>query len=316
MKSIVQILSCLLIGLLFASCAMKLKNESSQNPVAENLVLKNLEDSLRALTNEYPGEIGIALITDRNDTLTINNEAKYPLMSVFKLHQGVSLCRLFEKSGQSLDSVITMYRDSLNPDTWSPMLKDYKEAKFDISIRKLLEYSIQQSDNNASNYLFEKIQPVADVDSYIATLIPCESFKLEVTEKEMWSNHSLCYENRTSPLGAAILIDHLFTDSIMSAQFQDFLKQSLLECKTGVDRIAAPLLDKDGIRLAHKTGSGFRDQNGVLSAHNDVGVIILPDGRRYTLAVFVKDFPGTEEEAARVIAKISSAVYNSIIHKG
>lgn len=27
-------------------------------------------------------------------------------------------------------------------------------------------------------------------------------------------------------------------------------------------------------------------------------------------------YPGTEEEAAQVIAKISSAVYNAIIHKG
>ena len=35
------------------------------------------------------------------------------------------------------------------------------------------------------------------------------------------------------------------------------LRIRLKECKTGVDRIAAPLLDKEGVVIAHKTGSGY-----------------------------------------------------------
>lgn len=314
MKLLIVICCSFLIEFLclFSSCAMNRKNESALDTVYENKILKNLEDSLRILTAEYPGEIGVALITDRNDTLTINDINKYPLMSVFKLHQGVSLCRLFDKTGQSLDTVVTLYRDSLNPDTWSPMLKEYKDRKFSVTVRKLLEYSLQQSDNNASNYLFGKFEPVAQVDSCISTLIPRESFRLSVTEEKMWNDHSLCYENRTSPLGAAILIDRLFTDSILSLPFQNFLKQSLFKCKTGVDRIGAPLLQTEGLRIAHKTGSGFRDENGVLTAHNDVGVIILPDGRHYTLAVLVKDFHGAEQDASQAIAKISSTVFDAL----
>ena len=38
--------------------------------------------------------------------------------------------------------------------------------------------------------------------------------------------------------------------------------------------------------------------------------VSLPDGRHYTIAVLVKDFNGSEEEAARAIARISAAVYD------
>ena len=82
------------------------------------------------------------------------------------------------------------------------------------------------------------------------------------------------------------------------------------ECRTGTDRIVAPLAGKQGVSVAHKTGAGFRDPaTGILSAHNDVGFITLPDGRHYSLAVLVKDFKGSEAEAAKAIAEVSAAVY-------
>ena len=269
-----------------------------------------LGDSLHAIAEKYPGEIGIAILTDDGDTITINNAGKYPLMSVFKLHQAISLCHLFEQKNISLDSVVNIKREQLNPDTWSPMLKDYSQNDINISVRDLLRYTLMQSDNNASNYMFENIESVNDADNFIATIIPRESFKLDVTEAQMWANHALCYENYSSPLGAALLIDRLFTDNIVRKDNRDFICATLKECKTGTDRIAAPLMDKAGVTVAHKTGSGFRDDKGILSAHNDVGFIELPDGRHYTLAVLVKDFNGNETEAAKSIAEISAIVYS------
>ncbi|MFR0775136.1 MAG: hypothetical protein ACLSH3_15795 [Alistipes finegoldii] len=41
--------------------------------------------------------------------------------------------------------------------------------------------------------------------------------------------------------------------------------------------------------MAHKTGSAFRDAQGVMVADNDIGIVRLPDGRSYSIAVFVTD---------------------------
>lgn len=275
--------------------------------------LARLTDSIRSIISSAPGEIGVALITGRGDTVAVNNEDKYPLMSVFKLHQAIFLCDLFDRTGWSLDTVVAIPRSQMNPSTWSPMLKDHDGDTIDLSVRELLVYTLTLSDNNASNYLFSNFQSVAETDSFIAGLIPRESFRLSVTEDEMWLDHDLCYKNHSSPLGAAVLLNRLVCDSIISQGSGGFLLETLRKCVTGADRIVAPLGDKTGVEVAHKTGSGFTKENGVLTAHNDVAFVTLPDGGHYTLAILVKDFHGSESEASAIMARISALVYNTII---
>lgn len=295
-----------------AACAGSARKNTEIPADTRSSRLDSLRTTLRNIAASSPGEVGIALLTDRGDTILINNEAKYPLMSVFKLHQAIALCDLFEKRGTSLDTVVEIPASRLNPDTWSPMLKDHPGGNIRLSVKDLLRYTLIQSDNNASNYMFETLCSVAATDSFVATLIPRESFRLEVSEAEMWDDHSRCYLNRSSPLGAALLIGRLFNDSSLIPANRRFICRTLGECLTGTDRIVAPLADKEGVAVAHKTGSGFREESGLLSAHNDVAVVTLPDGSRYTLAVLVKDFRGSESQAAEVIAGISAAVYSAL----
>lgn len=270
-----------------------------------------LKKELTAIADSAKGDVGIALIYD-GDTLTVNNDAIYPMMSVFKLHQAVALCRMFEENGTSLDSVMTLRRSELDPDTWSPMLKDHSDEEISLPMRRLLEYTLIESDNNASNEMFVRLMPPAACDSVIAGIIPRGSFEIRFNEAEMQADHSQAYSNRTSPLGAAILIDRVFTDTLVGKDYQDFIKSALMRCQTGPDKISAALSEREGITIGHKTGSGYRDDNGRLAASNDVAFITLPDGRHYSLAVFVKDFDGTDAEAAATIARISAAVIKAL----
>lgn len=270
-----------------------------------------LKKELTAIADSAKGDVGIALIYD-GDTLTVNNDAIYPMMSVFKLHQAVALCRMFEENGTSLDSVMTLRRSELDPDTWSPMLKDHSDEEISLPMRRLLEYTLIESDNNASNEMFVRLMSPAACDSVIAGIIPRGSFEIRFNEAEIQADHSRAYSNRTSPLGAAILIDRLFTDTLVGKSYQDFIKSALLRCQTGPDKISAALSETEGITIGHKTGSGYRDENGRLTASNDVAFISLPDRRHYALAVFVKDFDGTDAEAAATIARISAAVIKAL----
>lgn len=276
-----------------------------------SLPVRALADTISGIASSFAGETGVAVIINGTDTIAVNDRSVYPMMSVFKMHQAIALCDFLDHGGGSLDSVISVMRDSLDHMTWSPMLKDHPEAVISVSVRELLRYSLIQSDNNASNLLFERLLDVRSTDSMIATLIPRTAFRITCTEKEMSADHAKAYSNRTSPTGAAMLIDRLFTDSVLSGEKQDFIRQALSECLTGKDRIAAPLLGKDGVTIAHKTGSGY-SENGILAAHNDVAYVTLPDGTHYSLAVFVKDFRGDETEASEAIARISAAVFETI----
>lgn len=287
--------------------SMKPAGSESTSPTSLTDVLT---DSISRIAAECPGEVGVAVIVDNTDTVAVNNESIYPMMSVFKVHQALAICNDFDRRGITLDTVMTINRNELDPKTWSPMLKEHTETVISLPVRELLRYTLTQSDNNASNYMFKKLVDVAATDSFIATLIPRSDFQIAYTEEEMSADHDKAYSNHTSPLGAAMLINRLFTESIVSKEKQDFVTTTLGECKTGIDRIVAPLLGKDGVKIAHKTGSGYTNEEGILVAHNDVAYITLPNGVNYSLAIFVKDFKGNEKQASEYMAHISAAVYS------
>ncbi len=310
-KSPGEILLCLVavIGLtVWTGC-------HKQEGAAPACDLDRLADTLAAIVEEYPGEIGVAVITGEGDTVAVNDYNEYPMMSVFKLHQALAVCRDFDLRGISLDTAVTVRRADLDPDTWSPMLKEHGGDEFSVTVRELLRYTLAQSDNNASNLMFGRLVGVRQTDSVTATIIPRESFQIAYSEAEMSADHDRAYANTTSPSGAAVLINRLYTDSLVSADKQAFIAETLRECRTGADRIAAPLAGIEGVTVGHKTGSGYINGDGELVAHNDVAYITLPGGRSYALAVFVKDFRGDEKEAARAIARISAAVYAVLSRK-
>ncbi len=289
---------------------MHIWSKSTKNSNGPVLHPQLFTDTISEIVADYPGEIGVAVIINNTDTVAVNNKSIYPMMSVFKLHQALAICNDFDNKGLSLDSLMTIHRDELDSQTWSPMMKKHSEPVILLTVKELLRYTLILSDNNASNFMFKKLVNATQTDNFIATLIPRLSFQIAYTEEEMSADHDKAYYNFTSPLGAAILINRLFTDSLVNYDKQSFIMKTLEQCTTGKDRIAAPLLDKEGITIAHKTGSGYTNENGVLAAHNDVAYIRLPNGVCYTLAVFVKDFKGNETQAAKVIARISAIVYN------
>lgn len=300
-KSSIIYLICLVASVVFCGC---LQDDGSE---AGN----SLRRELQAIVDSVPGKVGVAVITPGGDTVTINNDGDYQMMSVFKLHEALAVCHALDRRGVSLDTVISFSRSEMDPDTWSPMLAEHIEDELNLSVGDLLRYILQQSDNNASNLLFDRVVSVEDCDRFIREATGIEDFKITCTERQMHRNHALADGNHSSPLACARLIEKVFSDSIVSSQKQAFVQNTLLDCRTGLDRIYAPLKDVPGIALAHKTGSGFRTPEGILMAHNDVGRVSLPNGRSYVLAIMIKDFEGSESEASAVMAKISRTIHNA-----
>lgn len=289
-------------SLLAASCA------SGKGGADTNESLKN---ELEAIIKGKPGQFGIAVITDGGDTLTVNDSPDYPLMSMFKLHEALAVCHRLDSDGRGLDSVISVDRADLDPHTWSPMLKDHSEPELKMTVAELLDYLLIHSDNNASNLLFDRIASVAETDSFVRSFSPGR-FRLVYREADMQADHDKSYDNRTSPLAYAALVNRAFTDSVVSREKQEFVKRAMRDCDTGMRRLAAPLAGKKGVSFAHRTGSGYINSRGEVVAVNDGGYVRLPSGRCYSIAVLVKDYAGPQEEAEDVMAEISAAVFRHL----
>lgn len=270
----------------------------------------NLKTQLQKIIAGADARVGVAVIAD-GDTLTVNGSPDYPLMSVMKLHQAVAVARILEERGLPLTTTVHIYVQDLKAGTWSPLRDARPGGGFDMSVAELLRYTLQQSDNNACDILFDRFAAPEHVDSIIRSM-GFRDFRIAATEDEMHRDLKKCRENVSSPLSAADLMDRLASGTLpLGKEYADFIRSTLLECRTGLNRLPLPL-EGSGALIGHKTGTSDREADGRWTGINDVGFVLLPDGRIYTLAVFISDSALGMEENEKLIADISGAVYSEL----
>ena len=270
----------------------------------------NLKTQLQKIIAGADARVGVAVIAD-GDTLTVNGSPDYPLMSVMKLHQAVAVARILEERGLPLTTTVHIYVQDLKAGTWSPLRDARPGGGFDMSVAELLRYTLQQSDNNACDILFDRFAAPEHVDSIIRSM-GFRDFRIAATEDEMHRDLKKCRENVSSPLSAADLMDRLASGTLpLGKEYADFIRSTLLECRTGLNRLPLPL-EGSGALIGHKTGTSDREADGRWTGINDVGFVLLPDGRSYTLAVFISDSALGMEENEKLIADISWAVYSEL----
>ena len=270
-----------------------------------------LETQLKEAIKGKKAEIGIAVIIDGKDTITVNNDIHYPLMSVFKFHQALALADYMGKQRQSLETRLAIKKSDLKPDTYSPLRDKYPQGGIEMSIADLLKYTLQQSDNNACDILFDYQGGPDAVNKYIHSL-GIRECAIVGTETAMHEDLNLCYENWTTPLAAAELVEIFRKKPLFRKVYTDFTFQTMVECQTGQDRLVAPLLDKK-VTVGHKTGTGDLNAKGQQIGCNDIGFVLLPGGRTYSIAVFVKDSEENNQANSKIIADISRIVYEYVM---
>lgn len=271
---------------------------------------KVLSEELRQAIKDVKAQIGIAVIVDGKDTVTINDTVQYPMLSVFKFHQALAVMDYLHRHNLSPDAKIYITGSDLKPDTYSPLRNKYPYGNIDLSIAELLKYSLQQSDNNACDILFRYIGGTKTVDSYIRSL-GIQDFSVTATEDDMHRNPEVTYDNWTTPLAAAKLVEIFLQRNLFPETYQRHIFQTMTTCQTGKNRLPEPLSDKD-IIIGHKTGSSGRNSKGQRTGTNDIGFVILPDGYHYSIAVFVKDSDEEDKTNEQIIATISRIVYEYV----
>lgn len=73
----------------------------------------DLKAELEALAAKMPATVGIAVIIDGNETVTVNNDQRFPLMSVFKFHQALAVADSLAARGLPLETEIWVTKEDL-----------------------------------------------------------------------------------------------------------------------------------------------------------------------------------------------------------
>lgn len=270
----------------------------------------SLEAQLQQYVADKDARIGIAVISDAGDTVTVNGSDSFPMLSVYKFPQALAVANFMDEQALSLQDTIRIDASQMHPDTYSPMRDRYGMKDLKLPLSEVLGFSMQQSDNNACDILFDLIGGPVYADKFISDA-GFPEIHIRSTEDDMHRDNGLCYHNSTTPLEMARLI--AFFDTRLSRATENYMYiAGLMEnCETGTDRLGAAF-DLESITLGHKTGTGDINSDGRITGVNDVGYVRLPDGRSYYIAVLVSDSSYDLPQTASFIARISEIVFNAI----
>ena len=121
--------------------------------------------------------------------------------------------------------------------------------------------------------------------------------------------HILIVQHQTMQLLLEMLVDN------RTQRQQDFLwlTEVMSGTQTGPNRLAK-YLPTLGTKLYHKTGTGYVKDDGTIVAVNDIGFVILPNGKHYSIAVFCKDSKLLSEKQKNSLLK-SPDLLTKYIHR-
>lgn len=252
---------------------------------------------LMSLAQTY-GQGTICSYVVRDDrAVGLSEDTPCPLFSVVKFPQALFVADALERKGRPLDEEIVVRKADLMQDTWSPMLELFTGENQTFSIAKLLRLSLQESDNNACEILFDEFGGPQEVQQYVHEL-GFKGISIRVGERQMMADKESSFQNTASAKEMAGLLEW-FYDHKEDNPSLSFVWRTMSTCISGTSRIPAAALPGDVV--VHKTGTGFPTENGV-SAINDAGIILHPDGSHTIAVIFVLNHPGSLSNAEKTLS--------------
>lgn len=271
-----------------------------------------LRQQLSQIISSKNAAVGLSIkgIEDK-DTLSINGNLKAPMMSVFKFHIALTVLDKVDQGKLSLTQEIFIKKKDLHEDTWSPMREDYPDGNVNLTLDKVLRYTISHSDNNGCDILIDVLGGTKEVQKFINKQ-GIKDFVIKVNEQQMrtWEN---LYVNTTTPLETTALLEKFFKGQILKESTTKYLYQIMVETSRGLTWMKAGL--PKNTELAHRTGiSGTNDDN-LRVAMNDIGIVKLPNGKHFILSVYLKNITEKQEDTEKLIADITKATWDYFIKK-
>lgn len=263
-------------------------------------------DSLLAASPASLARVGFALLTPDREFI-LRNDTLLPMLSTFKFP--VALAVLDRAQREQVDlhqTTLQVAPERLVPDTYSPMRDSLPASGGEVSLERLLRYTVSESDNIACDLLIDWVGGTDAIDRYVTSL-GVSDIHIVATEEQMHQAPENQRLNIARPSAICRLFARFLDGDLLTPAHNTLLHTMLTGTVTGPNKLCAGI--PDGVLLGHKTGSSDRTPDGQRIADNDAGYVILPDGRRYCIAVFVTDSRASDRDNASIAAQLSTLAY-------
>ena len=265
----------------------------------------DLQQKLEQIIATKKADVGVSILNFKNgDTVNINGNKHYPMISVFKFHIALTVLNKVDKGELSLNQKLVIKKNELLENTWSPFREKYPNGNVSITLKEALIWTISVSDNNLCDVLIRLIGGVKAVDNFINH----PDFTIKNDEEGMHKNWDAQFLNTITPVFSSQLLRRFFGKQLLTKRSTRFLYKTMVKTSVGQNRIKGKLPQRT--EVAHRTGSSFTNDVGLTGAINDIGIVKLPNGNYFMISVFVHNTTELFKDGEEIIADISKATWD------
>jgi beta-lactamase class A len=302
-----------------------------------------LESAFALLARQTDGTVGVAVQRiGGGPVYTLNAGQTFPMASTFKIAVAGAVLARIDKGDFKLDTMVTV-----DPAVWvqsAGIAEQMKHPGVALSVHNLLELMLTRSDNTATDVMVTQAGGPAAVTAWLrkvgvtsgqridadtARLIYRalgitpgpgtfrenidRAFAADPSKRDMDQKRlpNIPFNNdprdASTPEAMVQLLAAIQSGKALSASSTKALIEIMERCITGEKRLKG-LLPQNTV-VAHKTGT-------LMSIANDVGIVTMPDGSKFAIAVFVKSDTKGVDTQERVIAEIARTAYDHYLLGG
>lgn len=267
-----------------------------------------LDKKINSIIQDKKATVGISVLGFENGFIYSKNaEKKFPMQSVFKFHIATTVLDYVDKGKLSLDQKVLLDKTNLLENTWSPLREKYPNGNVEISLSEVLEYTVAKSDNNGCDIMLKLLGGTQPVQKFMDSK-GIKGFQIKYNEAEMHKDWNNQYKNYSTAVSATDVLKKFYDGKLLSKKYTDYLMKVLWSTSTGKNKLIAQL--PENTPVARKTGASGKNSAGLTGAENEIGIVTLPNGKHYAIAVFVSNSTETDTVNCKMISDISKSVWD------
>jgi beta-lactamase class A len=294
--------------------------------------------SITALGKTFNGRVGIAVRSiDQGWSVDSQGDQRMPQQSVSKLWVAMTVLDFRDAGRLKLDDPITLTREDITL-FHQPVAALIKADGYHTTVGELLQRALTMSDNTCNDRLLRYVGGPTAVRDFIVRkglgdirfgpgerLLQSKTAGLEWKPEFAFGNAFTRARARlapsarldaferyiadppdgAAPLAIAGALAKLKNGKLLSPASTQYLMGTMELSHTGRQRLRGAV--PPGWTFGHKTGTG-QDLGGRTAGYNDVGFLIAPDGKAYSIAVMIGDTPRPIPERQALMQAVVEAV--------
>jgi beta-lactamase class A len=267
-----------------------------------------LEQKINSLIKGKKATVGISVLGFENGfKYNKNADKKLPMQSVFKFHIAAAVLDFVDKGKLSLDQKILLDKSNLLENTWSPLRDKYPNGNVEVPLREILEFTVAKSDNNGCDIMLKLLGGTQTVQKFMDSK-GVKGFQIKYNEAAMHKDWNAQYQNYSTTASAVDVLKKFYDGKLLSKNSTDYLMKVMLSTSTGLNKMVEQL--PKGTPVARKTGASGKNDAGLTGAENEIGIVTLPNGKHYAIAVFVSNSTETDAVNCKIISDVSKIVWD------